>query len=334
MSTNEITIVMVPRERYSGIAKAIETLYEHTENAQFKLVVVDGGLPENVRTFIERESHDRGFMFIHKDYPLTPNEARNIGLKHVKTTYVVFADNDVQFTPNWLPPLVSAAEEFDAWLVGPTILDANTDRIHAAGGESGVEEVDGGRHYHYVPGFMQREVEEVHDQLERGPTTMLEFHVILAHMDVFKKLGPLDEKFSSFADHDDLVYSVLEAGGKAVYEPGSTVSYHDPGTDIHVLQPSDLPMYLLRWGNEWNLACIDHAAVKWRLDPNDPWIEHAKQWTRLRRRNVYPIGGVSGRLVAFTLYHVSQQLGGVLERHFCNRFTKPLKELRIRHGIE
>lgn len=157
---------------------------------------------------------------------------------------------------------------------------------------------------------------------------MLEFHVMMARTSALDTIGPLDERVSSFADHDDLVRTVLEANGAVVYEPDSVVAYRDPGTNISVLEPGDLPIYLLRWSDEWNLPSIQRVAEKWQLDPEDPWIPHATAWFQVRRRSAYHIGGLFGRLVGFTLYKVSQDIGERMERAFCRKYTGQLLKLR------
>src|SRR5207249_8335576 len=53
---------------------------------------------------------------------LVPNEARNIGLRRVRTRYVVFIDNDAVPAPGWLERMVECAEETGAWVVGPLYL--------------------------------------------------------------------------------------------------------------------------------------------------------------------------------------------------------------------
>lgn len=329
--SHEVTVLMVPRERFSGIQSCIASLYEHTTDVPFRLLYVDGSLPHKVKEMVEAESRQRGFDFIHRDYPLTPNEARNIGLSAVDTPHVVFIDNDIVFRPNWLEPLLDTAKEYDAWLAGPTILDANfpEDHIHAAGGEAIFEIVDGKRRYHFRPGHRDVERSKAEPELKRGPVSMLEFHVMLARRDIFDTIGPLDERVLFF-DHDDLVITVTEAGGLAVYEPASTITYHDPGTKIDVLEPNDLPQFLLRWSNEWNLPAIDHAVEKWRLDPEDPWIGHAQEWVRLRRRRCYRIAGLRGRAVGYTMHHISKSIGERMEKSFCDHYTHELFRARAR----
>jgi len=333
MTSPDATVVMVPRERYSGMLKAIDSLYELTPNDRFRLVVGDGALPEPVRAGVEAESKKRGFKFIHKPYPLTPTEARNIGIQEADTEFIVFSDNDVLFTPNWFEPLVDSARELDAWLIGPTILDGDPERgwIHAAGGDSGIEGEGDEKRYHFVPNFMRQYVKDVGEQLQRGPTTMLEFHVMMARRDTFDKIGPLDEKVSCWADHDDITHTVLQHGGNVIYEPASTISYHDPGTNIDVLEQGDLPMFLLRWSDEWNTPSIERAAEKWDLSGKDPWMNHAKHWCRVRRRKALTKCGPMGKLTGFMLYKVNEGIGESLEKSVCQKYTGPLHKLRQQH---
>lgn len=327
----EVTIIMVPRERYSAIFSTIDSLYEQTKTP-FKFIVVDGGLPEQIFTALEQKSKQLGFEFIHKPYPLNPNEARNIGLAYVETPYLVFTDNDIIFTANWLHKLLTTAKDFDAWLAGPTILDGEPEdgKIHAMAGTSGFEEVDGKRYYHFVPGHVHQNIADIEKPV-RGPTSMLEFHVILCATHIFEKIGQLDEKVSSFGDHDDLVMSVKNHNGAVIFEPDSVVAYHDPGTNIAVVEKSDLPFYLLRWGEEWNYGSVDRAAEKWGLASDDRWMPHARNWSDVRRRKAYFIDGIFGRLVGFVMFKISKRLGLWLEKRLYNKYTRALRNLRKKH---
>jgi len=327
----EVTIVMVPRERYSAIVTTIQSIYDNTE-IPFKLVVVEGALPDSVKNEIEALVKKYKFDFIYKPYPLNPNEARNIGLDYVDTEYMVFSDNDIIFTPNWLTTLLNTAKEYDAWLVGPTILDGEIEdgNIHATAGASYFDEINGKRYYHFVPGNMGKNLSD-DIELIRGPTTMLEFHVILCASHIFEKIGKLDEKMSSFGDHDDFIYSVLAKNGIVIFEPNSVVSYHDPGTNISVVEKDDFPFFLLRWSDEWNFSSVDQAAEKWGLADDDRWITHSKNWAQVRRRKSYYLGGLVGRIIGFILYKISEPIGKQLESLFYKKHTQALRALRQKH---
>lgn len=110
MADPQVTIVVVPRERFSCTRESLESIYEHTK-FPFKLVYVDGNSPAKVRRYLEEQAQAKGFQLIRTDYYLSPNHARNIGLSHVDTKYAVFFDNDVVVSPGWLEALVQCAQE-------------------------------------------------------------------------------------------------------------------------------------------------------------------------------------------------------------------------------
>jgi cellulose synthase/poly-beta-1,6-N-acetylglucosamine synthase-like glycosyltransferase len=336
MSTPEVTVVMVPRERYSAILPAIDSLYENTADVAFRFIYVDGCVPEFIRTEVEKKAAERGFEFIHKDYPIAPNEARNLGCQRADTPYVVFTDNDIIYTKGWLQTLLNTAKEYDAWLVGPTILDGpvDTGHIHAAAGRAGFEMIDGKRLYcHYEAANRNDVIHELKDEIEenRGDTTMLEFHVIMVRRDAFDTIGPLDERLLAYADHDDLVLAVANAGGKVIFEPESVVSYMDPVSNPGMLQDYDMEMFLLRWSDDWNVDAIRHFADKWDMDAEDPWPAHGLEWIRRRRRQGYRNLGLYGRLVGFTYYKISKALGRILEGAITRKYTTRLRTIRAQH---
>ena len=92
----QVTIVVSPRERFSCTRESLESIYERTQEP-FKLVYVDGNSPGSTKRYLQQQAQEKNFHLVRTDYYLAPNHARNIGLSHVDTKYVVFADNDVVF---------------------------------------------------------------------------------------------------------------------------------------------------------------------------------------------------------------------------------------------
>jgi hypothetical protein len=89
MPTPEITIIVVPRERFQFAQESLDSLYEHT-TLPFKLIYVDNHSPAKLRQHLIETSTEKGFQLIHSERFLSPNAARNLGLKQVTTPYVVF----------------------------------------------------------------------------------------------------------------------------------------------------------------------------------------------------------------------------------------------------
>lgn len=95
MTSLLVTIVVVPRERFSYTQQSLSSIYQNTQ-LSFELVYVDGNSPALVKEYLTTQAQQRGFELIRTDYYLYPNQARNMGLSKVKTKYVVFADNDIE----------------------------------------------------------------------------------------------------------------------------------------------------------------------------------------------------------------------------------------------
>lgn len=112
-----VTIGVVPRERYSQAEISLRSFYEHTP-AGIKVIYVDSNSPRSVAQALRKIGAEKGLELIRSEYYLTAQQARNIVVPRVQTKYVVFLDNDVQFTPGWLEKMIECAEETGADAVG------------------------------------------------------------------------------------------------------------------------------------------------------------------------------------------------------------------------
>ncbi|MEO1402619.1 MAG: glycosyltransferase, partial [Cyanobacteria bacterium J06635_1] len=116
----QVTIVVVPRERFQFTQDSLESLYDNTQYP-FKLIYVDNNAPARVQDYLVNQAQDKGFELVRSQHYLSPNQARNVGLQRVTTPYVVFVDNDIMFAPGWLSALVECAQETGATVVGSLV---------------------------------------------------------------------------------------------------------------------------------------------------------------------------------------------------------------------
>lgn len=275
-----VTIVVVPRERFSCARASLESIYEHTD-IPFKLVYVDGNSPAKVRSYLEEEAKKRDFELIRTDYYLYPNQARNIGLARVKTRYVVFIDNDVIVSPQWLQALIDCAEETNAAIVGPLMCQNEPvhEIVHFAGGESHIFVDKKGRRRLREKMYKQgQRVADVYDKLKRSPTELAEFHCVLVRHSIFDRVGFLDEAFLNTKEHLDFCMSVAQVGESIYFEPACIVTYV-PGPP---LEWTDLHYYMLRWSNAWLLGSLQRMREKWDVVEDGYFQSKYKQmgWRR------------------------------------------------------
>lgn len=266
MAEPQVTIVVVPRERFSLAVRSLRSIYDHSD-VPFHLVYVDGGSPARVRGELEAQAAEKGFELLRTHHYLSPNQARNLGLRGLRTRYVVFIDNDVVVAPGWLGPLIRCAEETGATVVGPLNCEGEPvhERIHFAGGgcHIRVEEREGRRERHMVDTILRQgeQLADVRDQLRREPTEVAEFHCLMARTEIFEKIGPFDEGMLSVRENLDFCLLVARAGGSIYLEPASVITYLDGPP----LEWSDMPFYALRWSDEWTLASLHRFRDKWHL---------------------------------------------------------------------
>ena len=277
-----ITVVVVPRERFSYTQQSLESIYQYT-NLPFELVYVDGGSPKSVQHYLSKAAAERGFTLLRTEHFLAPNQARNLGLGQVKTDYVLFIDNDVHVSYGWLERLWECAQETDATVVCPLTCIGQPlhQKVHLAGGEARIfTELNGDqtqRRVHEKHYFVNRSVADVQDQLHRRVCEFAEFHCMLVKRCIFTQIGLLDEKLLSTREHIDFCLNVSQTGGKIYCEPDSVVTYVP---DI-LYRWSDLAFFMLRWSDEWELKSLKRFRKKWNLD-KDKYFK--KRYKRLGHR--------------------------------------------------
>nr|RNJ67257.1 MAG: glycosyltransferase [Leptolyngbya sp. IPPAS B-1204] len=307
VTTPEVTIVVVPRERFQFAQLSLESLYEHT-SYPFHLIYVDNNSPAKLQRYLQTESERKGFQLIRSDHFLSPNQARNVGLKQVRSKYVVFVDNDVIFAPGWLEALVKCTEETGATVVGSLVcqyLPVHT-IVHCAGGEYMSPDeyakflkgeptvpqtpgVKGKWQIHEKTYHQNRKVAEVRDQLKRQPTGFVEFHAMLVRTEIFEQIGWLDEGFSCTKEYLDFCMLVARAGGSVYFEPDSVVTFltHPPAPALHW---SDLPYFMVRWSDAWERESLLHFQQKWDLAEGKYFSKRLKKlgWRR-REEMIRPL---------------------------------------------
>lgn len=301
MSQPTVTIIVVPRERFQFARESLDSLYENTF-VPFQLIYVDNNSPRKLRQYLKAQSQLRNFLVIRSDTYLSPNQARNLGFLYVDTPYVVFVDNDVVFTPGWLEKLVSCTEETGATVVGSLVCQYRPVHtiVHCAGGTymapaeysafargelnpSGTLDQTGGWKIQERTPYQNQPLTVVRDHLHRQPTGFVEFHAMLVRTAIFDRIGPLDEGFSCTKEYLDFCMMVTRAGGLIYLEPDSVATFltHPPAP---TLQWRDLPYFMLRWSDEWELSNLLHYQQKWGLQESSYFQKRYKKLGQRRRK--------------------------------------------------
>ncbi len=285
MTDPKVTIIVVPRERFSFTQPSLESVYRNTDTP-FRLVYVDGGSPRSVERYLAAESAARGFNHLRTNRYLSPNEARNLGARLANSDYVAFLDNDVRVSPGWLRALLDCAEQTDASVVAPLYCFGNPPhaRVHNAGGIAHFEKRGDVRRFVESHVYAKRWVRDIRPVLSRRPCENAEFHGMLVRSSFLKRVGPLDEAYLASAEAQvDLCLQARREDPTSVwFEPEASVTWIPPPP----FAPSDLPYFLLRWSDAWAEGGLAHFREKWQVSPDDPFLERRRNWMASRRRLV------------------------------------------------
>ncbi|WP_404790652.1 glycosyltransferase family 2 protein [Altericista sp. CCNU0014] len=277
-----VTIVVVPRERFSYSKQSLESIYAETDYP-FELVYVDGGSSPELKAYLEAQSREKQFKLIRTESYLSPNRARNIGIQAAKGKYIVFVDNDVLVQRGWLQKLVDCAEETGATVVGTlTCIDKPLHEVvHNGGGTTYIEvRTEGNKTGRYAvqKSYLEgKRVSKIPEQLSRVQCDFVEFHTALVRKSFFDDHGLLDEGLLSTREHIDLCLSAAKVGGTVYCERQSIVTYMT-GAEFDWY---DYTYFSLRWSDAWDLASFDHFRKKWNLE-EDWYFE--RRYNRLGRR--------------------------------------------------
>ncbi len=322
MNNQQITIVVVPRERFSCTQESLESIYKYTK-IPFKLIYVDGNSPAKVKNYLESQAKAKNFQIVRTNNYLSPNQARNLGLSHVQTKYVVFIDNDVIVSPNWLEALVNCAEATSATVVGPLMCQDKPlhQTVHFAGGESRiVTDIKGKRHLREKMYKQGQTVAQIREKLHRTPTELAEFHCVLVRTEIFEQIGFLDEGMVNTKEHLDFCMTVAQAGGTVYFEPDSLATYVPSSprdlTDVH--------FYMLRWSDSWTMASLEHLRQKWNLSL-DGYFKNKYKNLGWRRRDtlIKPLSrrlslGFNNRPLNFLLSLIDKKLNRYLTDRYAD----------------
>ncbi|MEM6398930.1 MAG: glycosyltransferase [Cyanobacteria bacterium P01_D01_bin.116] len=263
----KVTLVVVPHQCFNYTQQSLESIYKYTD-IPFKLVYVDGYSPKRHQQYLEKQSQEKGFDLIRTDKYVSPNQARNIGLKQVDTEYVVFINNDILVTPGWLNSLMQCIKETSASVVTPVCLQGEKQLINFAGGSLEFQYRNGNLDLLDKKLFVKSSFDKTKSLLKRKPTQIIDFNCVLARTSIFSKIGNLDENLINCTQDIDFCLSIFAVGGTIYIEPESIVNYL-PVTELKL---SDIPFYILIWNYAWKRKSVNHFQEKWGLAKDATFI--------------------------------------------------------------
>lgn len=109
MSSPDVTIVIVPRDRFSSVEGCTRSILEHTTNADYRLVILDFGYSARTLAALRAMAGKVPIEIVPCGQTIPMDAFRNY-LPRIETRYTCWVDNDTNVTPGWMAQLVKGAE--------------------------------------------------------------------------------------------------------------------------------------------------------------------------------------------------------------------------------
>lgn len=216
-----LSVVIPTRNRAARLRALLASLGKQAGAPEFEVVVVDNASKDDTVAAIA-DADELGLQArgIHLPRPMGPAVARNRGWRSARGDLVVFTDDDVVASPEWLAALHAAhRRDPDALVQGRTEPD---------------------------PRELERLSAFARSQNATGPGPWFQTCNIAYPRALLERLGGFDESFWEAAGEDtDLGWRAVEAGTRVIYEPAALNwhAVHEPGA-----------VQLIRSTQKWRIA--------------------------------------------------------------------------------
>lgn len=260
-NAKEVTVVITPRDRYTGALANIKRLYQHTDPDKFDLIVLDLGYPRKQILEIGRYLSNQPNAQIVKLGKVIPTEALRTIRNDIKTPYTALIDNDSHVTERWLEPLLEAAKEYDAAIVSPVTLET-----------SGVDEGESLRNHLFTTKIHVVNVDNTpylieHKTFRRADPTLLpneitpseafELHGVLFNT---QDLQSIEIPQMTIREHLDIGMQLINKGRPIITQPKSIIIFDNLGTRASL---SDLEFFNRRWNSRITKQSSDLFKKRW-----------------------------------------------------------------------
>jgi hypothetical protein len=245
-SRKDLTVIMIPYERFSPFAKAVDDLYKAID-VPFNLIVVEGNAPDSVRSQLEkRRRKHKNIQIVYSNRPTSIGAAINLAAPHLKTKYAFIIDNEVRVPRGAMKQLLQFAGENDYGIVCP-------------------------QSYGVFPkGAKETAVKT--DIRNLGIRTCF-----LMTRDALTKLGKFDENATPLTVGIDIRMAAEELGISVCNETATRMEM----ADEHLLWPMDASLHSFQWDAERVQQAFSSLEKKWGISLSGEdyvlWLERKKR---------------------------------------------------------
>ena len=245
MEDVKVTVVITPRDRYSGVIECIENLYKLTPEP-FLLKVLDLAYPKKIKQQLVALLAEKANAELIEMGLIIPIEAMRLVRESITTPYVMFLDNDSNVTEGWLAPLLEVIESDESIaIVNPLTLEkAGVDlgaplRNHLFTNEIKILNVESTDYLIEEKHYRRALPEDIPKKVVASE--MFELHGVLFNTKILKEI---ELPQMVIREHIDIAIQLKKLGYKVFSQPNSVVIFDNLGTRMEL---DDMKFFFFRW---------------------------------------------------------------------------------------
>lgn len=275
----QVTLVVVPRDRFSSVAACIRSIVQHT-TVPFRLVLLDFGYSRATLAEVSQASGTIPCEVVSCGRTIPMTAFKNV-LKRIGTRYVAWVDNDTYVTAGWMEALLERADQGARVILPITLEREGLDgdprqlplRNHISHAELRRVRVDGEEYVFDHKPYRRAAPEEL--PTDAHTVDFFELHTFFAETEVLRQLDLPD---MVVREHIDIGIQLHRQGIPIWCEPRARVHFDN----IHE-RPTldDLKFFFYRWDEK--LIDRSHARFQQRWGYRFYNEQFLKNWAFRRK---------------------------------------------------
>lgn len=245
---NSVTIIILTWNKIQFTKYCLYYLYKYTNYPNWDLIVVDNGSTDETQQFLKK------FQRTHENCQIILNsrnlgfaKGNNQGIKQAKGQYIVFLNNDVFVTANWLIELVNCSKsDPNVGIVGTKLIYPQNRRIQHAGVVFSLR----GKPFHVYRNQKSTD-KQVNIQKSYNAVTAA---CMLVKRNLIEELGGFDERFKIGGYEDvDLCLRARLKKYIILYCPKSEMLHYEYGSSQQIerfneMAKRNFSIFMKKWG--------------------------------------------------------------------------------------